>query len=110
MVGTPKIDDKIEPTEILILVISQIRGQVSGHAVRSDHHPVFFVSLGGGAKPESTVFFINQAGGSQGLDYSGHCAVLIKTLFTKPAIIKDPEIFQVLTNSIENTVSRIITE
>ncbi len=110
VVRAPEIDDPLKTAEIFVLVVSQIRGKVGGHAVGPHHHSIFFIPKRCRSEPKSTILFVDMACHLQGFDHPLHRSAFIQAFLAKPPIVMDPKFLEIFSDTFEDALARIVTK
>ncbi len=86
MVGPPDVDEPVEAALELVLVVSDVAGQIARPAVLADEHLVLLVAQVGRAKPERAIGFVAPARLIEGLKGVAHLVLFVERALHEPGI------------------------
>ena len=89
VVAAPNVDEQVEAAVELILVVGDVRREVSRVAVGADEHLVLFAAEFGRFVPDGAVLLVGQAAVAQIIDDGHDLAALVQVAFEEPAVVMD---------------------
>src|SRR5512145_1639911 len=102
MIRAPDIDQNVKAARKLIPMISDVGGEISGVAVFTNNHAIFFIAVRRRFKQKRPFIGVNESLLLQRSKKIGHAVFLIQFFFAEILIADDAEIFQVLLDFFQN--------